>query len=146
MPVNKKEIKYIITEKGCHECISHSVNSQGYPQFMRDKKYYLIHRYVYEQKFGEITDNLFVRHKCDNTLCINPDHLELGTHKQNMRDMVERNRSAKGKNNGRGKLSDEDVLKIRQLLNTTNMTQTQIAEIFGVTQHYISYIKRGIYR
>ena len=47
---------------------------------------------------GEITDGLVVRHTCDNRICVNPEHLEVGTHQDNMDDMVRRNRQAKGNN------------------------------------------------
>lgn len=51
------------------------------------------HRMAYMTFVGEIADGLVVRHRCDNRLCVRPDHLELGTHADNSRDMVERGRS-----------------------------------------------------
>ena len=72
---------------------------------------------------------MVVRHTCDNKLCINPDHLVLGTHNDNVQDRVNRNRSAKGENNGRAKLTVEQVKEIR---NDTILTKIQLGRKYGV--------------
>ena len=52
----------------------------------------LAHRYAWENVNGKIPDGLIVCHKCDNGLCINPNHLFIGTHKDNMQDCSRKGR------------------------------------------------------
>lgn len=62
--------------------------SNGYGQFMRVKhQMALAHRMAYELTNGPIPEGLLVLHRCDNRPCVRPDHLWLGTHSENMRDM-----------------------------------------------------------
>lgn len=55
------------------------------------------HRVAFELEFGEITNGLFVLHRCDTPLCINPDHLFLGTQKENCQDTARKGRGTKSK-------------------------------------------------
>lgn len=79
-------------ETGCWECTSHPLNTSGYPRIGKNGKQYCVHRFLYEELFGPVPEGHVVRHKCDNRRCINPEHLELGTYKENSQDMVERKR------------------------------------------------------
>jgi hypothetical protein len=54
-------------------------------------------------------------YKCDNRKCVNPNHLYIGTHQDNMNDMVERDRQARGEKNGRAKLTYREVKQLRGL-------------------------------
>ncbi len=75
----------------CWECCSHkNTSSNGYPTLHRQGKTQVAHRYIYQMFKGEIPTGLVIRHTCDNKKCINPDHLILGTYKENTQDYMER--------------------------------------------------------
>lgn len=63
-----------------------SVTSAGYGQFTRNKKYWTTHTFVYTQMHGEIPKGKVIRHMCHNTKCCNPDHLVIGSHRDNYFD------------------------------------------------------------
>ncbi len=116
------------------------------------------HCVSYEIEFGEIIDGLFVLHHCDNRICVNPDHLFLGTHQDNMADKVQKGRQARGEShgaythpesrrrgelNGRAKLTAENVTEIRRRYawyGKGGETLKELAKEFGVTFILISKI------
>lgn len=99
----------------------------------------LAHRTSYSVFVGDIPDGLIVRHMCDNPLCCNPEHLELGTMRDNQQDCISRGRrSDLGSGSPNAKLTEEQVAKI--LID--NRSQQKIANDYGVSQTLISMIKR----
>lgn len=62
---------------------SGSTFSGRYGRFFLNGKAHTAHRIVYKESNGEIPDSLFVMHKCNNKLCCNPDHLTVGTNREN---------------------------------------------------------------
>lgn len=107
------------------------------------QKNWAAHRYSYFITHGEIPEGLMIRHKCDNSLCVNPSHLETGTHKDNMRDMAERKRvNAKGERNSQAKLNEEQVREIKRRLLAGDDCHTLGAE-FNVVFTNIKNIKYG---
>lgn len=89
---------------------------QGYGLFFYNGKTRYAHRVSYELYIGEIPKGegfhgTCVLHKCDNTSCVNPSHLFLGTHKDNMIDKELKGRG--GQTGHPRKLSDEDILRIK---------------------------------
>lgn len=98
------------------------------------------HRQAWIATYGPIPDGLWVLHRCDNPPCVNPDHLFLGTHADNMADMVRKGRSTLGQRNGQAKLTDEDVVAIR---TATDTTQVALAARYGISQPYVSRIRSG---
>jgi hypothetical protein len=73
----------------------------------------LAHRVAWRAYFGEIPKGLWVLHSCDNPPCVNPKHLFLGTHADNVEDKVAKGRQAKYENGGLAKLTQAEVRKIR---------------------------------
>jgi hypothetical protein len=94
---------------------------------------------------GEIA--LSVLHSCDNPSCCNPSHLFLGSQKDNMDDMVGKQRQQRGERNGLAKLTEAKVLKARRLYATGNYTQGDIANILHVSASSMSsVIKRKTWK
>lgn len=117
---NGKEIVLVKKENGCIECISHCKDENGYTRIMYRHKPNRLHRIIYELFYGEISNNMVVRHKCDNPSCCNIEHLELGTQLDNINDMIKRGRIHKGENN-----------KLKGTNNTSNkLTNNQVCEIY----------------
>jgi hypothetical protein len=121
-------------------------NKGGYGnKFMGGKKY-LAHRLAYcKAKNIDIKeiDGLVVMHTCDNPPCINPEHLVLGTQKENMYDMIKKGRrginlKAIGESNGQAKLTSEDVFKIREMVKFK--TQKEVARLFLISRSSVSEI------
>lgn len=68
--------------------------SHGYGQIRVGGRQEHAHRYAYRRTHGDIPEGLVVRHKCDTPLCVNADHLEVGTQRENMGDMIARGRAS----------------------------------------------------
>lgn len=112
----------------------------------KNNKTLTAHRFSYILHSGEVPHGLDVMHKCDNGLCVNPSHLEVGTRKKNMEDAKARGRlrpyDRRGEKNSNTKLSKEEVDQIRKYIDE-GYTQQSIAAEFGVHQTLISRIKIG---
>jgi uncharacterized protein (DUF433 family) len=125
----------------CWEWQASFSNAAGYGQFWLNGTQVRAHRLAYQMERGPIPEGLVVRHRCDNPSCVNPAHLELGTHKDNSADRVNRGRSNSpiGERHGHCKLTEQQVLEIR----ASAEPQHVLAERYGVAQTRISAILRG---
>lgn len=138
--------KYEINESGCWIWTAGTrTNGKGVPyprHWTDDGKSIGAHRFSFELVHGAIQKSMYVCHKCDIPLCVNPDHLFVGTHHDNMKDMVTKKRSFTGRGEdkkGRAKLTNKQADQIRKM----DASHSKIAAMFGVSQTTISRIKRG---
>lgn len=107
------------------------------------------HRIAYALFVGD-PGEMCVCHTCDNRRCVNPEHLWLGTHAENMRDMAHKGRACgrRGKgvkrprNGGWTKYSDATIRRVVEL-SSQGLKQREIAAITGVERSYVSLLVRG---
>lgn len=99
------------------------------------------HRLSYELFVGPIPPGINVCHKCDNLKCCNPEHLFLGTQKENIADMMRKGRkdSRYGERNTQNKLTEQQVIEIYN----SSEKQRAIAAKYGIDQSTVSNIKSG---
>jgi hypothetical protein len=146
----------------------------GYGQFRVGSKMVRSHRFSWMEVHGSISEDLFVCHTCDNPSCVRPDHLFLGTAADNSNDKVAKGRQAQGDNtiyrkypekrmigdknpsrshpeshprgerHGMAKITESDVLKIREMYATGEHTQRNLAKQFGVTQTLVHFIVKRL--
>ena len=117
-------------------------NRGGYGQITipGTKKNITTHRLAYLIGYGVLPEGLNVCHHCDTPACVNPMHLFLGTHKDNVQNKLDKGRfsgGGVGTNNGHAKLTEKQVLAIR----IAKGTQSKIAKQFGISQSSVSLIK-----
>lgn len=130
--------------------------SDGYGMISVGRTMKLAHRVAYELANGPIPDGLWVLHRCDIPSCINPDHLFLGTHTDNVADMVQKGRQRgasgdrnasrlyperlrRGETHGMAKLAVDDVRAIRSRA-ASGERKAQLAREFGVTKNLVGAI------
>ena len=129
------------------ECVlwTKSTDRGGYGQLWSNGKRLLAHRVALCDSLGVSYESIkgqLVRHTCDNPTCVNPQHLVLGTHQDNMDDRSNRGRTAKGSNHGRAKLSETDIINIRKryIKGSKHHGLAAIAADYSVTFQTVSKI------
>lgn len=124
---------------GCWEWTA-SCYTTGYGCFCPNQNKVPAHRYMWELVNGPIPDGLWVLHDCDNRICVRPDHLHLGTRRDNIDEAMSRKRTAWGERNSHHKLTE---IQAREILNSVGKVK-DIAKQFGVCQSTVSVIRNGL--
>jgi len=125
-----EEMYIPVTESGCWIWLR-TVNSGGYGNIKFKGKTYGSHQAAYIDEHGEIPEGMQILHKCDCRLCVNPNHLYAGTHKQNMDDKRARKRSHNIK-------YTEDIKREITEKYQSGARQVDLAIEYGTKQCYIS--------
>lgn len=140
------------------------VNRDGYGVVHIKRVKYLAHRVAYADRCGPIEPKMMCCHHCDTPSCVNPDHIFLGTQKDNIGDCVRKGRHGsttkresrpkgnshwtrqkpdgvpRGESSGTSKLTEEKVRAIRSDLSKNNR---EMGEIMGVSHRTISSVRLG---
>lgn len=138
----------VLKTDGCWEWQSR-IDRHGYGKFKSGGKTWISHRFLYTQLNGPLLPSQFCMHTCDNRKCVNPDHLKLGTHSQNMDDMVNKGRqkSLKGNEHPNSKLNEAQVHEIREQYLKSNPTYASVARKYEVTAPTIrDVVKRNCWK
>jgi hypothetical protein len=105
------------------------------------------HRAAWSLFKGVIPAGVYVLHKCDTPLCVNPEHLFLGTAADNNRDMMSkgRHRAERGEAHHSHKLTVPQVKIIRRLISFKTLTHREIASVFSISRQQVTGINTGLY-
>jgi uncharacterized protein (DUF433 family) len=122
----------------CWEWLGGKYNT-GYGQLIRNIwGEETTHRWSYKHFHNvELTSDILVRHRCDNRICVNPNHLEEGTKQQNIQDMIDRHPQPCGRKFNKEQV--EEILMYRSL----GMIYKDIAEHYGVSRRTIEKLCLG---
>jgi hypothetical protein len=129
--------KIRVDENGCWLWIGCTNEKYGCLRFKNTNIY--AHRFCFEYIRKEKIGDKFVCHTCDRPLCVNPDHLFLGTHNDNMTDATSKRRHAYGEKHYQKKIREDDIKEICKLVKC-GLSQTEISKIFDIEQTNISAI------
>lgn len=103
----------------------------------------LAHRVAWELTNGPIPFGMFVCHKCDNRICVNPNHHFIGTDSDNMHDCSKKGRTTWGEKGAHAKLKSQQVIEIKQLYKSGGYSYQSLADKFGIGMVTVANIITG---
>ena len=143
-PLTKERIEQNVVrvpESGCW-IWDGAVSSSGYGKLRSKYTQHTAHKVSYEVFKGPIQPGKYVCHHCDVRACVNPEHLFLGSPKENQQDMAKKMRHAYGDKNGNSKLSEDQAKSILSMRNS-GKTKTSVGDAFGVSRVAVAKIWSG---
>lgn len=129
-------------DSGCWVWIG-GIGVRGYGRFKMGGVTRFAHRVSYEMHKGQIDDGLFVLHSCDNRACVNPEHLSIGTQKDNQQDMKAKGRHCHGASSPNAKLTEENVLEMYRL-HRSGIGTIRLSRQFGISKNLAWRIVNGL--
>jgi len=154
------------SQSGCWEWTGH-LSAGRYGSFRVNGKTVKVHRWIYATLYGSIPENMVVCHTCDNTRCVNPEHLFIGTQYDNVQDCIKKGRAyhpkgpkknpcklfgddnpsrkypetrPRGTSVNTCKLTENDVKEIRRAYAAKELNQVQLSKKYNLSQPNISAI------
>ncbi len=124
-----------VTEGGCWEANGFR-NADGYVIWSGHGRKTSAHRVSYENSRGVIPRGSEVRHSCDNPPCINPDHLEIGTHSDNMIDRSRRGRHPRA-------VASPDLVRQVREMRSSGFSRRETAQATGLSEPVVTSITTG---
>lgn len=134
--------KVIKHDDGCWEWAGNKT-TRGYGRVRWNGAGEYAHRVSYMIHYGSIPDGMVVMHKCDNPQCTRPDHLQIGTQADNVRDRDMKGRYRQPSREKIKKVSDSDVLKIRYFYGRGLATIRDLSNIYGTKYQNVYLIVTG---
>lgn len=101
------------------------------------------HRAAFRSAFGEFDRSLHVCHRCDVPVCVNPDHLFLGTQADNMRDKISKGKQVSGSSHGMATMDETTVMRLRSEYVFRIVTYEVLARRHGLTASAVAAAVRG---
>jgi len=124
------------------------LNPSGYGDYGSRSRHMFAHRLSWTISNGNIPDGFQILHSCDNRICVNPMHLFLGTNYDNVLDRERKGRGnqVKGEKHHKCKITDIQVIELRENYASGLVTQRQLSKKYGISQAHVGRIIRKLFR